>query len=319
MLLKIINSLNIKENKITPEKIWLGRREFVKNLLLGLSISPILNQDVFANTSYHSQVKKNLKFKVNRDITSEYFATTYNNFYEFGSSKNIWRSAQKLNLKPWEITIDGLIEKKLTIDFDDLIKKVSGIEERIYRHRCVEAWAMTVPWIGFPLKKIIELVQPDSEAKYLNMETFFDPNIARGQKQSWYPWPYTESITLEEAHNDLAFVAIGLYGKEIPKQNGAPLRLVLPWKYGFKSIKSISKFTFTREKPLSFWTSLQPKEYGFWANVNPDFDHPRWSQKYETLIGETPTKVKTKIFNGYGEFVSNLYPKESFSNREYFF
>ena len=260
MLLKKINSLNIKENKITPEKIWLGRRGFVKNLLLGLSISPILNQDVFANTIYHSQVKKNLKFKVNRDITSEYFATTYNNFYEFGSSKNIWRSAQKLNLKPWVITIDGLIEKKLTIDFDDLIKKVSGIEERIYRHRCVEAWAMTVPWIGFPLKKIIELVKPDSEAKYLNMETFFDPNIARGQKQSWYPWPYTESITLEEAHNDLAFVAIGLYGKEIPKQNGAPLRLVLPWKYGFKSIKSISKFTFTREKPLSFWTSLQPNE-----------------------------------------------------------
>ncbi len=310
---------HLKDNIITPEKIWFDRRKIIKNLFFGISISPLINLNVLSNEEFTENFFRNSKYKVGRKITSEKYSTTYNNFYEFGSSKNIWRSAQNLNLNPWLINIDGLVKKPLTIDFDDLLKKVSGLEERIYRHRCVEAWAMTVPWLGFPLKKIIDLVEPNTSAKYLKMQTFFDPKIARGQSQSWYPWPYTESITLKEAFNELAFIAIGLYGKQIPKQNGAPLRLVLPWKYGFKSIKSIVKFTFTENKPTSFWTDLQPNEYGFWANVNPKFDHPRWSQKYEILIGEEPKRVKTQIYNGYGEYVSTMYPDDVNYKREYFF
>ena len=186
----------------------------------------------------------NKSYTISRPLTPESLATTYTNFYEFGSSKNIWRRASKLKTEPWSITIDGLVDNPMVIDVNDLIKKLGGIEERVYRFRCVEAWSMTVPWAGFPLNKILSLVEPKKDAKFLKFETFYDPEIAPGQKQKWYPWPYQEGITIEEAKNELSFLATGIYGKKLPNQNGAPLRLVLPWKYGFKSIKSIVKISF---------------------------------------------------------------------------
>jgi sulfoxide reductase catalytic subunit YedY len=261
-------------------------------------------------------VKKNINFINKRPLTDQKYATTYNNYYEFGSSKNIWRSAQKLSTDPWKITIDGLVEKETEIDFRDLLEKLGQIEERIYRFRCVEAWAMTLPWSGFQFSKLIDFVKPLNNAKFVKFETFLDKNIARGQKQNWYPWPYTEGLTIEEANNPLSFIATGIYGKELPKQNGAPLRIVLPWKYGFKSIKSIKRISFTDKQPLSFWEQLQPLEYGFYANVNPKYNHPRWSQETEKLIGEEVKVVPTKIFNGYGSYVENLYPK---NDRKYFY
>ena len=172
---------------------------------------------------------------------------------------------------------------------------------------------MTLPWLGFQFSKLIDFVKPLNNAKFVKFETFLDKNVARGQKQNWYPWPYTEGLTIEEANNPLSFIATGIYGKELPKQNGAPLRIVLPWKYGFKSIKSIKRISFTDKQPLSFWEQLQPSEYGFYANVNPKYDHLRWSQKTEKLIGEEVKVVPTQIFNGYGSYVENLYPKNDLS------
>ena len=209
-----------------------------------------------------------------------------------------------------------MVEKEIEIDFRDLLEKLGQIEERIYRFRCVEAWAMTLPWSGFQFSKLIDFVKPLNNAKFVKFETFLDKNIARGQKQNWYPWPYTEGLTIEEANNPLSFIATGIYGKELPKQNGAPLRIVLPWKYGFKSIKSIKRISFTDKQPLSFWEQLQPLEYGFYANVNPKYNHPRWSQETEKLIGEEVKVVPTQIFNGYGSYVENLYPK---NDRKYFY
>ena len=237
-------------------------------------------------------------------MTDEFDATTYNNFYEFGSHKSIYKAAQALKTNPWSITIDGLVDNPKTIDWDDLLKQLP-IEERVYRHRCVEAWSMIVPWTGFPLSSLISLVKPLSSAKYITLETIMDREAMPGLRQHWYPWPYTEGLTLPEAANELAFMATGVYGKKLPKQMGAPVRLVVPWKYGFKSIKSVVRITFTDKRPVSFWEKLQPKEYGFWANVNPEVAHPRWSQARErTLSGQT---IPTQLFNGYTEFVAHLY------------
>ena len=306
---------NYQENSITPPNIFFEKRETLKKIFL-ISSSVLLPSSIgsaFANIL--NNVQKNENFINTRPLTIEKYATTYNNFYEFGSSKNIWRSAQKLETNPWLVSIDGLVEKPLEIDARELVELMGPIEERIYRHRCVEAWAMTLPWSGFEFSKLIEYVQPLNNAKYVQFETFLDPKIARGQKQKWYPWPYTEGITIQEASNTLTFMATGLYGKELPKQNGAPFRLVLPWKYGFKSIKSIKKITFTDRKPISFWENLQPSEYGFWANVNPNIPHARWSQENEKLIGDDIKVVPTQIFNGYGEYVEHLYNNE----KKYYF
>ena len=298
-----------KDNMITPSNIFFERRNLLKSLGLISSsfLLPSLKISAFADTL---SSKKNQEFLNKRPLTQEKFATTYNNYYEFGSSKNIWRSAQKLKINPWIISVDGMVEKPLEINVLDLIDLMGQIEERVYRHRCVEAWAMTLPWSGFEFSKLIDYVKPLNNAKYVKFETFLDPKVARGQKQKWYPWPYTEGITIEEASNILTFMATGIYGKELPKQNGAPLRLVLPWKYGFKSIKSIKKITFTDKIPLSFWESLQPTEYGFWANVNPIVPHARWSQETEKLIGDEIKVVPTQLFNGYEEYVGHLYTKD---------
>lgn len=248
---------------------------------------------------------RNGQYTIGRDITPESINSTFNNFYEFGSQKQIWKAAQALETDPWDIQVDGLVEEPFTIGFDDLVRKMP-LEERLYRHRCVEAWSMTIPWTGFPLADLVAMAKPLSSARYVRFETFLDPDIAPGQRQNWYPWPYVEGLTMEEAANELAFLVTGAYGHPLDNQFGAPIRLALPWKYGFKSIKSIKRINFTDERPVSFWQSILPAEYGFWANVNPEVPHPRWSQATEQVL-QTGEKVPTVMFNGYGEQVGHLY------------
>lgn len=249
--------------------------------------------------------KRNEKFLLDRPVTPEPINTHYNNFYEFGSTKSIARAAEALPIRPWTVTIDGMVEKPFEIGIDDLLKKVT-LEERLYRHRCVEAWSMAVPWTGFPLAALVALAKPLGSAKYVRMETFKNTSIAPGQRQFWYSWPYVEGLTIAEATNDLAFLVTGAYGKPVAKSMGAPLRLAVPWKYGFKSIKSIVRFSFTDQRPKSFWQGLQASEYGFWANVNPKVPHPRWSQASERILGTDETRP-TLLFNGYGDEVAGLY------------
>jgi sulfoxide reductase catalytic subunit YedY len=313
----------LPDSAVTPENIFSERRSLIKTLAAGpaLLAAPALiagcDGDApkgVANAAAPKgdpsaglyPVKRNLRYRVERAITSEKSATTYNNFYEFGSHKTIHKAAQALPIRPWTVRIDGMVEKPFDIAMDDLLKKMP-LEERVYRFRCVEAWAMTVPWSGFPLKALVDLAKPLSGAKYLRMETFKNPDVARGQRQHWYPWPYVEGLTIKEATNELAFIATGLYGKPIPKQNGAPLRLVVPWKYGFKNIKSLVRLSFTDKRPKTFWEAIQAREYGFWANINPEVPHPRWSQARERLLDGGGKKVPTRIYNGYGEFVADIY------------
>ncbi len=313
MLIKPSRPWAIAEHLATPEDVYLNRRQLLKSMGFGVAATAISGTlfpgGVMAAVT-GLPAERNPGFTLDRAITDEDEATTYTNFYEFGSSKNIWRSASKLVTDPWAITIDGMVEENVTIDAEDLLKKLAmrgaGVEERLYRHRCVEAWAMAVPWSGVTMKSLVDVARPIAGAKYIRFETFHEPDVAKGQRQSWYPWPYVEGITLDEAQNELAFLATGLYGKPIPNQNGAPIRLVMPWKYGFKGIKSIRRITFTDEQPKSFWEELAPREYGFWANVNPKFPHPRWSQAKERMLG-TGERIKTQIYNGYGEWVAPLY------------
>ena len=303
---------HLAESHATPEDVFFNRREFVK-LLGGAGIGAGLAGlggvgNAFAEEDPSAglyPVPRNETYTIERDITPEEINTTYNNFFEFGSHKQISSAAQALKIRPWEIAIDGMVEKPMVIGIDDLLKKMP-LEERLYRHRCVEAWSMTVPWSGFPLSKLVEFANPASDAKYVRFETFEDSSIAGGQKQFWYPWPYIEGLTMEEATNELAFMVTGAYGKPVAKQMGAPLRLAVPWKYGFKSIKSIVKITFTKKRPVSFWETLISKEYGFWANVNPDVHHPRWRQDTERVLG-TNERIDTQLFNGYAEQVTHLY------------
>jgi sulfoxide reductase catalytic subunit YedY len=249
--------------------------------------------------------KLNAKFPLDRPITEEKINAHYNNFYEFNSSKEVADQAQLLPLRPWMVKFDGLVEKPFEIGVDDLIRKMT-LEERTYRHRCVEAWSMAIAWSGFPLAKLIAFAKPLGSAKYLHMETFMDTAHAPGQNQTWFPWPYVEGLTMAEASNELAFIATGAYGHPMAKQHGAPLRLAVPWKYGFKSIKSIVRFSFTDKRPKGMWEALQPAEYGFWANVNPEVPHPRWSQASEEVIG-TGERRATLLYNGYGDYVASLY------------
>jgi sulfoxide reductase catalytic subunit YedY len=248
---------------------------------------------------------RNDRFSPGRAITPEKDATNYNNYYEFGTSKYVTDAAQALVTDPWSIELTGMVEKPKKIGLEDLLKQVT-LEERVYRHRCVEAWAMTVPWVGFPLASLVKLAAPTASATYLKFTTLADAKTMPGLSQSWYPWPYTEGVTMAEAMNELAFLSVGMYGKVIPPQDGAPIRVTLPWKYGFKSAKSIVKVEFTDKRPSTFWEALQESEYGFWANVNPAVPHPRWSQAQERLLG-SGEMVPTQIWNGYGEFVASMY------------
>jgi sulfoxide reductase catalytic subunit YedY len=301
----------IPEHAATPERLFFDRRAFLAGSgAAALALSPQLAlaqriADLPDPSAKLYPVKRNETYKLDRPITEEKFNISYNNFYEFGSSKSVANAAQALKLRPWTVKIDGMVEKPQEIGIDDLLAKMP-LEERLYRHRCVEAWSMAIPWSGFAFAKLVEFAKPLSSAKYVQMETFLDKSVASGQRQTWYPWPYVEGLTMAEATNELAFLVTGAYGKPVSKQQGAPLRLAVPWKYGFKSIKSIMRFSFTDKRPKSFWEALQASEYGFWANVNPQVDHPRWSQATERVLG-TDERVPTLLFNGYGEFVAGLY------------
>ena len=249
-----------------------------------------------------------------RAVTPEAAATTYNNFYEFGEDKAIARPAQKLPQSPWSLRIEGMVESPTTIALDDLVRRMP-VEERIYRHRCVEAWAMTVPWTGFPLAELVRLARPLGSARFMVFTTAALPKVMPGLRQSFYPWPYTEGVTMAEAANPLGFMVTGMYGKPLPPQDGGPIRLALPWKYGFKSAKSIVSVSFTDTQPHTFWEAINPDEYGFWANVNPAVPHPRWSQASERLLG-SDERVATQLFNGYADTVASLYPDTT--TRKYF-
>jgi len=311
MLIKRRRGWEIPESQATPEAVFLDRRRLLAGMGIAGAAAATGWRPAFGATDAGAvapelyPAKRNPAFELGREMTEEKIATSYNNFYEFGTTKNIVKPAQALTIKPWQVKIDGMVAKEITVDAEELIRKLP-LEERLYRFRCVEAWSMAVPWTGFPLKALVDYAQPLSGAKYLKMETFSRPQEASGQKQFWYPWPYTEGLTIEEARNELAFIATGIYGKPLPRQNGAPLRLAVPWKYGFKSVKSIVRFTFTDKRPKTFWEALQDGEYGFWANVNPMVSHPRWSQATEEVIG-TGRRIPTQIYNGYGEQVADLY------------
>ena len=284
----------LPESLVTPEHLVTGRRAAMAGAA-GLLIAG----------SLPARAASDPKYPPGRAITAEADSTTYNNFYEFGDDKTISRAAQRLPVSPWQIEFAGMVEKPRTMDVTDLLKQVQ-VEDRVYRHRCVETWAMTVPWTGFPVSQLLKVAQPAASAKYMVIETAVLPKVMPGVRASYYTWPYVEAITMQEANNDLAFMVTGMYGHELPKQDGAPIRMHIPWKYGFKSGKSIVKFTFTDKQPETFWHALQPSEYGFWANVNPDVPHPRWSQATERLLG-TGERVPTQIWNGYGQWVAGMY------------
>ena len=300
----------IPSSEITPEHIYNDRRNFIKNLGLILGSTAL---SAFANKSFaaihtlpsFAQAKEREKEKLSslKDITS------YNNYYEFGTSKSDpYDYAEKLNIDPWSISIEGSVAKPLKLDLDELIKEMP-LEERIYRLRCVEGWSMVIPWVGIPLHALLKKVSPNGNAKYVEFVSLKRPSEMIGQKDDMLDWPYTEGLRLDEAMHPLTILAVGLYGKVLPKQNGAPIRLVVPWKYGFKSIKAITKIRLVEKMPISTWMKANPKEYGFYANVNPKVDHPRWSQTTERRVGEsllTP-RLKTQMFNGYQEEVAHLY------------
>lgn len=307
MLIKRKRGWEIPERLATPESVYLNRRQILAASGFGLAAAA-LPELALAQTDPTADLypaPRNSKYTIERPVTPESTNTSYNNFYEFGTHKNIASAAEALPIRPWQVKIDGLVEKPQTFGIDELIRKMP-LEERLYRHRCVEAWSMTVPWTGFPLAELVKLASPLGDAAYLRMETFMMPDVATGQKQIWYPWPYVEGLTIAEATNELAFLVTGAYGKPVAKSMGAPLRVHLPWKYGFKSIKSIVRFTFTDERPVSFWEQLADNEYGFWANVNPEVPHPRWSQAMERDL-TTNESIPTRLFNGYAEYVAGLY------------
>ena len=300
----------IPASDITPEHIYNDRRNFIKNLGLILSSSAL---STFANTSFGALNSlpsfAQAKNHGNEKLTSLKDITSYNNYYEFGTSKSDPHDhADLLKIDPWSISIEGSVAKPLKLDVDELIKLIP-IEERIYRLRCVEGWSMVIPWVGIPLHLLLKKVSPTGNAKYVEFVSLKRPSEMIGQKDDMLDWPYTEGLRLDEAMHPLTILAVGLYGKVLPKQNGAPIRLVVPWKYGFKSIKAITKIRLVEKMPVSTWMKANSKEYGFFANVNPEVDHPRWTQATERRIGESllSPRLKTQMFNGYKEEVAHLY------------
>jgi sulfoxide reductase catalytic subunit YedY len=302
---------DLPEREATPESVFLSRREFLLRGSGALGAAATLSlphpgRIAHAAESRPYPAKRNAALSVDLPLTDEALAATYNNFYEFGTDKRISDRAQALVLDPWSIEIGGLVERPTTIAFEDLERRFS-LEERIYRFRCVEAWAMVVPWTGFRLAALLDWVGVKPEARYVRLESFHRPRQALGQLLTfWYSWPYTEGLTLAEARNDLAMLVTGVYGKPLPKQHGAPLRLIVPWKYGFKSLKSIVRIDLVEARPKTFWNTAAPDEYGFFANVDPLVPHPRWSQATEKLLG-SDERQSTLPYNGYGKWVADLY------------
>ena len=320
----------IPEKLVTPEKAYRNRRAFLRQmslagvgLMAGMGAACSRAEEEFLSASgagagtevekATSAVRKGYPFPRNPEfdpkwrITGEDYATGYNNFYEFTTSKTrVKRLTGKFVISPWEVEIGGLCNKPMKISVDELVSSMP-MEERVYRFRCVEAWSMIVPWTGFPLRKLLEKVEPKSEAKFVKFQTFYRPDQAPGfEDLESYPWPYTEGLWMDEAMNPLTLVTTGMYGKPLPKQNGAPIRMVIPWKYGYKSIKSVVKIELVAKQPPTLWETPAPDEYPFESNVNPNVDHPRWSQATERIV-DTGNRAKTLMYNGYGDYVAKLY------------
>ena len=292
----------MRYSEVTPKEIYLNRRKFLA-AALAMPISAQAAKLTTAKTAFNASGEM---------LTPQKIATTYNNYYEFGTgkdepSKNApkWQPAS-----PWTIRIEGEVVQPKTLDVDEILK-LAPLEERIYRHRCVEAWSIVVPWIGFPLSTLLKQVQPTGKAKFVSFETFYDPKQMLSPRQAGIELPYVEGLRLDEAMHPLTLLTVGMYGETLLNQNGAPIRLVVPWKYGFKSIKSIVRIRFVEERPTTTWSKSWPSAYGFFSNVNPTREHPRWSQKEEQRLGEggifSPKVIKTQMFNGYGDQVSKLY------------
>jgi len=314
MIIKTINKSVCKENEVTPEHIYHQRRKFITSSAVGLAVSATSSSILL--TGCDDAKSKNSLTTKKSDLSPSLLPqdtltpfediTRYNNFYEFGLDKSDpAKHAGNFPSKPWSVAIEGEVDNPGVLTLEDLLKPHS-VEERIYRLRCVEAWSMVIPWSGFPLSDLIKRFSPNSNAKYVEFVTLYDTEQMPGQRRPHLNWPYREALTIAEAMNPLSFIATGLYGKNLLGQNGAPLRLVVPWKYGFKSIKSIVKIRFTSKQPSTSWSDQAPSEYGFYANVNPNVSHPRWSQRKERRIGEF-RKRNTIMFNGYTEEVSHLY------------
>jgi len=331
MLIKITKKSDLKESQLSAEGVYVNRRKIIKTLGFAALSMPFVKPaqagvfDLFSDNSaadsdlIFKRTKldffKNNNYQSLNEKTPEKKILQHNNFYEFGTGKgDPFAYAQQFKVDPWSLTIDGLVDKPLTLYYEDLLKRFA-IEERLYRMRCVEAWSMNIPWLGFTLASLIKQVSPKANAKYVRFATLYDPQQMRGQVSSrvggGIDYPYIEGLRLDEAINPLTLLSVGLYGKTLAPQNGAPIRLVVPWKYGFKSIKSIVRITLTDKQPLNTWQKIAPFEYGFLANVNPDVDHPRWSQASERFIGEgnlfAQRRKPTLAFNGYQEEVAELY------------
>ena len=289
----------IKYSEITPEKIYKNRRSFIKSISIGASSIALSS---FPFTSKAASDKKN-------NITSYKDITTYNNYYEFGTSKSDpYKNSQDFKTDPWNISIEGEVEKPISLSMEE-ISEMFLSEERVYRLRCVEGWSMVIPWMGFSLSELLSKVVLTSKAKFVEFESVYDPDQMKGQRYPVLKWPYVEGLRIDEAMHPLTTIVTGLYNKELPNQNGAPLRIFIPWKYGFKSAKAIVKIKLVEKMPTSSWMRASPREYGFYSNVNPNVDHPRWSQATERVIGNDifAPRVKTLMFNGYEEEVANLY------------
>lgn len=314
-----------KENQVTSQEVYFNRRRFLKTALGTGIIASIAPLTGCQKSLSEKTLEKTLALptipgitpnpnwqNVDRPMTKEILAGQYNNFYEFGGNKKIWLNAQNLPTDNWRVEVTGLVKYPQTYDLDDLKTKFP-LEERVYRFRCVEAWSMVLPWVGFPMAALIKAVEPDSRAKFVRFTSFYDAEITTGPAfhLGSLPWPYQESLRIEEMANELAFFAVGIYGHDLPKQHGAPIRMVIPWKYGFKGAKSIVKIEFVETQPATYWHTLVPNEYDFEANVNPTKPHPRWSQGTERFISKGPGltwEVKETLpYNGYGEYVSYLY------------
>jgi sulfoxide reductase catalytic subunit YedY len=328
-------SWQISESEVTDKEIYLNRRNFIKNSALGSALGSLAlsTPALFANQAesdvlqhefprigdkvpswLNDKVSKTVSslYRVNEDVTPYQYVTQYNNFYEFGTDKgDPYDNATDFRTDPWSVEISGEVERRGKFTLEDILKP-HDLEERIYRLRCVEAWSMVVPWIGFPLGDLVKRFKPTAKAKYIRFKTLFDPGQMPGQHSAFtsIDYPYVEGLRMDEAMNELAFLSVGLYGDVIPPQNGAPLRLVVPWKYGFKSIKSIVKIEFLSRRPRTTWEISNSREYGFYANVNPEVNHPRWSQATERRLPGSlfrPNRRDTLMFNGYGEQVAVLY------------
>ena len=298
---------DIKSSEITPEHLYFNRREFIQAAsAVGIGLASAIAFPESAPADDRWPRGKKGPYDTDEEVSTFKEITTYNNFYEFGIDKgDPSENSGSFQPKPWSVRIEGEIKKPATHNLEDLLKSRT-LEDRIYRMRCVEGWSMVIPWRGFPLADLVKKVEPTSKAKYVTFETVYRPEQMPGQKKPYLRWPYVEGLRLDEALNPLTFLVTGVYGKDLPNQNGAPFRLVIPWKYGFKGIKSIVKIRFTEQQPETTWMSAGPDEYGFYSNVNPDVDHPRWSQKTERRIGEF-FKRKTLPFNGYGDQVASMY------------